>query len=191
MSKREKKMFRWFTMVDFEEEEEFLREQHKKGWKFQRFVLPGVYVFEECKPEDMVYRLDYSGVQKNAKEEYLQIFRDCKWEYLFDVNGWSYFRKPAEEDEGKNDIFSDIETKIALLERVRIKMLPLLAIFLCCIIPQIAIQYEMSVSDNRMRLAGTVFLIIFIMMFFLYSYMFIRFGWRLKKLKEKYLEGGR
>ena len=184
-------MFRWFTLTDFEEEEEFLREEHKMGWKFKRFILPGFYIFEKCQPEDVVYRLDYSGVEKYAKEEYLQIFRDCGWEYLFDVNGWSYFRKPAEEDAGENDIFSDVETKIDLLGRVRQRMIPLMVIFFCCIIPQIAINYRTSISDSSMRMSGTVFLVVFLVMFLCYLYVFIKVGWKLKKLKEKYLRGER
>lgn len=191
MSKWTKKIFRWFTMVDFEEEEMFLREQHKNGWKFTKFVLPGFYIFEECSPEDMVYRLDYGAVENNSKESYVQMFSDCGWEYMFDVNGWSYFRKPAEEAEENNDIFSDMETKIDLLERVKQRMIPLLVIFLCCIIPQIALQYRISVSEDSVRLIGTVFLTIFIVLFLVYSCLFIKFGWSLRELKRKYSEGER
>lgn len=203
MSKK-KKMFRWFTMVDFEEEEVFLRQQHKMGWKFRKFILPGFYIFEECEPEDVVYRLDYSTVAKEDKEGYLQIFRDCNWEYLFDVNGWSYFRKPAEEEEQKNDIFSDVETKIAFLNRIRWSMMPLLIIFFFCILPQIALNYNNIKLERERRvllgemyagssqiLASQIFLGIFLVLFFMYLGIFLKYGFGIRALKKKYLKGER
>ncbi len=51
----------------------------------------------------MIYQLDYNQEEINYKEEYVQIFQDCGWEYLTDFVGYSYFRKDAnkmkEEDE--------------------------------------------------------------------------------------------
>lgn len=52
-------LFRFMTVTDYEEEEQFLREQHKEGWKLCKYLLPGFYFFDQCEPEDVVYRLDF------------------------------------------------------------------------------------------------------------------------------------
>lgn len=190
MSRHIKVMFRWFTIADFEEEELFLRTQHKSGWKFAALKLPGFYVFEKCEPEDVVYRLDYGCVEKDAKGSYLQMFEDCGWEYLFDVNRWSYFRKSAEEEEQNNDIFSDIETKIAFLDRVKRRMLPLLVMFFCVIVPQIIVNY-MNMRDGVENAASKRLLVMFSVLFLLYLNLFLKFGRSFQRLKKRYLEGER
>ena len=45
-----KTFVRVFTIVDFEEEEIWLREQSKKGWKLEKMVPPFLYTFEQCEP---------------------------------------------------------------------------------------------------------------------------------------------
>jgi len=42
----------------------------------------------------VVYQLDYNQEGRSHKEEYIQMFTDCGWEYLQDFVGYSYFRKP-------------------------------------------------------------------------------------------------
>ena len=92
---REKKSeVRFFTIADWEKEEEYLRKRHREGWKFVRLSFP-VYHFEKCEPEDVVYQLDYNEDGVAHKEEYVQMFADCGWEYLQDFAGYSYFRKPV------------------------------------------------------------------------------------------------
>ena len=87
--------FRWFSVPEWEKEQDFLREQHKKGWKFTKVSFLGFYHFEKCKPEDVVYQLDYNKDGIDNKAEYVQMFQDCGWEYLMDFVGYSYFRKPV------------------------------------------------------------------------------------------------
>lgn len=43
-----KTFLRLFTIADYEEEEQWLRSQHQKGWKLQKIYFPCFYVFEEC-----------------------------------------------------------------------------------------------------------------------------------------------
>lgn len=54
---------RIFTIADYEEEENWLREQSRKGLHLQKMIQPFIYIFEVGKPEEMIYRLDY----RNAK----------------------------------------------------------------------------------------------------------------------------
>ena len=82
-----KKEFKYLTIFKYEEEQEYLRDMHKHGWKLVKISGIGIYHFEECEPEDVVYQLDYN-LQKN--DEYFQMFKDCGWEYLFDFAQYSY-----------------------------------------------------------------------------------------------------
>lgn len=131
MDKTTKREFRYFLLTDYEREEEYLRRRHQEGWRLTRIGLPGAYSFERCEPEDVVYRLDFNPQAKQEREDYIQLFRDYGWEYLQDLNEYSYFRKPAEAaSAADNEIFSDDESRLEMLKRIfRCRMLPILAIF--------------------------------------------------------------
>lgn len=131
-----KKAVKFFSVVDWEKEQNYLREMHRQGWKFVRLTALGVYHFEKCEPEDVIYQLDYNADGLAHKEEYVQLFADCGWEYLQDYLGYSYFRKSASQTDGAEEIFCDDASRLQLLERVgRGRMLPMLVIFLCVMLP--------------------------------------------------------
>ncbi len=88
-----KTVFKYFTIVNHEKEEEYLRSMHKDGWKFKKVSGFCMYHFEKCEPEDVIYRLDYNRDGILHKSEYTKMFEDCGWEYLQDYVGYSYFRK--------------------------------------------------------------------------------------------------
>ena len=100
-----KKEFKWFSVPQYEQEQEYLRFMHSQGWKLVRISFPGFYHFEECTPEDVVYQLDYNREGDQNKSEYVKMFSDCGWEYLFDFVGYSYFRKPISNMQGSEEIF--------------------------------------------------------------------------------------
>lgn len=136
-----KKEFRYFTIFDYEKEQEYLSQMHEHGWKFITVYFPGIYCFEACQPEKVVYQLDYNQDGLAHKDEYLQIFRDCGWEYLMDFVGYSYFRKPAAEMKEDEGIFCDDESRLDMMKRIfRGRMVPLLVIFLVVLIPQLMRQ---------------------------------------------------
>ena len=129
--------WKYFTIFHHEKEEEYLRNQHKAGWKFVKVTGIGLYHFEKCRPEDVIYQLDYNKEGLQNKAEYVQMFADCGWEYIQDFVDYSYFRKPAAEMNGNEEIFCDDSSRIAMMERVyKGKLLPLLVIFSACLLPQ-------------------------------------------------------
>lgn len=163
-----KKTFKFFTIFEHEKEQDYLREMHKSGWKFVRVTGLGVYHFEKCAPEDVIYQLDYNKEGLNHKEEYVQMFRDCGWEYMQDFFGYSYFKKPAAESEGAEEIFCDDYSKIQMLDRVRRgRLFPLYAIFGCVLIPTFFINLCFGPFWETMLFA---LIIIF------YIVIFVRFG---------------
>ena len=138
-----KTIFKFFTLFEYEEEEAFLEKQHKNGWKVTGFKIPGFYKFEKCQPQDMTYRIDFTNENGSNNAEYQQMFADNGWEFLWSVNGFSIFRKPLAENntnnadnadfsESKgNEIFSDNESKLQMLQKIhQRRLLPLITIFL-------------------------------------------------------------
>lgn len=160
-----KTMIRFFTIADYEEEEIWLHEQHKNGWKLHKMIPPCLYIFEKCTPEDVIYRLDYKNGAENAN--YFQLFTDYGWEYIGRCVGWLYFRKPAsvQNTEQDGELFSDNESKIGLIRHImKTRMLPLLVIFICSI----------------------AFTVLFTAMMLLYVSLLTYCGLKLRKLMKKY-----
>ena len=136
-----KKQFKYFSILHHEKEQGYLREMHKQGWKFIKVTGLGIYHFEECKPQDIVYQLDYNQEGLSHRAEYVQMFNDCGWEYIQDYVGYSYFRKPASEMSGEEEIFCDDASRDAMMGRVfKGRLLPLVILFTLCLLPQFIIN---------------------------------------------------
>ena len=145
-----KKEWKYFSIFNHEKEEEYLRDQHKAGWKFVKVAGLGVYHFEKCQPEDVIYQLDYNQEGLKNKAEYVQMFSDCGWEYIQDYADYSYFRKSAADMHGDEEIFCDENSRTAMMERVyKGRLLPLLIIFSACLLP----QFIMHLLNGRYVLA--------------------------------------
>ena len=86
--------FRMFTILDLDKVEDYLHEMHLKGWKFKsnRF---GFFYFDQCQPEDIIYRIYDSRFLKKYKHE-LQDFRNRGWE-LIETGSCSILRKSSSD----------------------------------------------------------------------------------------------
>jgi len=93
-----KKQFRIFTILDLDKEEEYLHEMHLKGWRYRTSRF-GLFYFDQCQPDDVIYCIYDSRFLKKYKHE-LQDFRNRGWE-LIGAGSCSILRKPA------SDIFSE------------------------------------------------------------------------------------
>lgn len=171
---------KWFSVPEWKEEEEYLRSMHKSGWKFTDITFPCFYHFEKCEPEDVIYQLDYDQEARKQKAEYVQMFEDCGWEYLLDFVGYSYFRKPVSEMQSEEEIFCDDESKLDMIKRVyKGRILPLVAIFFCIIIPQLAMQFNLNGSFSKGLFVAYCFLC------GIYIILFVKFLLEYMKLKNK------
>ena len=136
-----KKQFKWFSIFDYDKEQDYLREMSKSGWKLTKVTGLGVYHFEKSEPADVVYQLDYNKEGLEHKEEYLKMYEDCGWEYIQDYAGYSYFRKAVSSDGVAEEIFCDDESRLEMMRRVlKGRMLPLLVIFFASLLPQFIIN---------------------------------------------------
>ena len=134
--KSTKKVCKYFTIFEYEKEQEYLRQMHRSGWKLVKVTGLTRYHFEKCEPEDVIYQLDYNPQGAEQKEEYIQMFADCGWEYLQDYAGYSYFRKPAAAP-GSDEIFCDDESRLQMMKRVfKDRFLPLFIILSLLLVPQ-------------------------------------------------------
>ncbi len=178
---------KYFTISQWEKEEEYLREMHKKGFKLVRASGFGKYEFEPCEPEDVVYRLDYNREARKEKAEYCQLFADCGWEHVLDYVGYSYFRKKASSRSAADDeIFGDVQSKLDMCKRVVIgRLLPLLIMFCVILPPQIIANYM------RMRegiLWGTIYFFLFLSFMVLYVWVFVTFAREYYRVKKQTME---
>ena len=105
--KNVKTTFRFFTIYQYEQEEKYLTSMHEKGWRMTGVTFPGFYSFEKTEPEHVVYRLDYNKEGLTHKDEYVQMFADCGWEYIQEFVGYSYFRKKITDEDQNEEIFCD------------------------------------------------------------------------------------
>lgn len=179
--KNTKTEMRFFTVADWEQEQEYLSRKHGSGWKFVKVNGLFFYHFEKCEPEDVVYQLDYNPEGMENKAEYVQMFADCGWEYLQDYVGYSYFRKPQAQMQTNESIFCDDESRLDMLMRMlKGRMLPLLMLFFVLLIPGIVLQTSMG---------NWVLVCIYAALIALYGYVFVRFARKLlqyrKSIEEK------
>ena len=178
-----KTLVRFFTIADYEEEEVWLRKQHKDGWKLVKMTPPCFFTFEECLPEDVIYRLDYRNSEQT--EEYMRMLGDFGWEYCGKCFGWLYFRKPASaaETEEDGELFSDNASRVEMVSHiVKTRLLPLCILFFCCVIPNFVRAFSGGYYGGAELFFGIFFGVIFVF----YVYLIVHCGLKLKRIRQKY-----
>lgn len=166
-----KKEFKIFTIVNHKEEEQYLRQQHNAGWKFIKVTGLGIYHFEKCQPEDVVYQLDYNQESASDKGEYIRMFADCGWDYIQDFFGYSYFRKRAADMNGEEEIFCDDSSRLAMMERVyKGRLVPLLVVFFALLLPQFISNLSKGNYGIALLLGGMLVLYVYIFVYFAVRY---------------------
>ena len=177
----DKKEMKIFTLSEYEEEEQYLNQMARSGYLFEKVTLPGVYHFRKTAPVNMVYRIDFNPKKKEDWDSYKQMYQDYGWTYIQDLNEYSYFCKVAEDEEEANEIFSDNQSRIDMMDRIiRRKMLPIVAIFLCCVIPQ-----AVRMADG-MYTVSIAFYILWVILIVLYVYLIARSTAGFVRLRKKY-----
>ena len=94
--------FRIFTIVDLDKEEEYLHEMHLKGWRYRTSRF-GLFYFDKCQPDDVIYCIYDSRFLKKYKHE-LQDFRNRGWE-LMETGFCSILRKPASDMLSEDQVY--------------------------------------------------------------------------------------
>lgn len=178
-----KTWIRFFTIADYEEEEQWLRKQQQNGWRLASMTPPCFYVFEACEPQDVIYRLDFKNNDQTG--EYMQMVNDFGWEYCAKCMGWLYFRKPAgdSETDGEDELFSDNASRVEMVGHIiRTRFVPIMIIFLCCVLPNLFRYMDGSIGGF-----GSFLGIFFGIMFLIYVYLIVHCGLKLKRIRDRYV----
>ena len=172
---------KYFSIVEYDKEQEYLRRMHKSGWKLTRVSGICVYHFEKCEPEDVIYQLDYNQEGIEHKSEYLQLFADCGWEYLQDFAGYSYFRKPVAGMKCEEAIFCDDASRLDMMRRVFAgRFFPLLILMLLVFVPN-CLPEMFQVEEAR----DYALICLFAFLMLIYALVFGTFAYKYFLLKER------
>jgi hypothetical protein len=172
MSEKIIRKVKFFGAWQDEKEEAWLGEMAQEGYHLNGVGFPLVYEFREGIPQRVVYRLDYTSLKKQDRADYFQLFRDAGWEWVGEMAGWQYFRKPVAEGETA-EIYTDNQSKIKKYQRVLGLLVILFPTFIF-VFRQREGQYLIT-----QILAGFMFLIMLI-----YMYAILQLIKRIQELKE-------
>ena len=158
--------FRIFTIVDLDKEEEYLHEMHLKGWRYRTSRF-GLFYFDQCQPDDVIYRIYDSKFLKKYKHE-LQDFRNRGWE-LIETGSCSILRKSSSDLLPEDQVMSKGLRWAVIQYRLRLCTATFLGGLVVC----------MSLFRENLSMS---FFIIFVLYALLFSYLIYGFF----RLKRKY-----
>ena len=169
---KSKLQFRIFTILDEDKKEEYLHEMHLKGWRYRTSRF-GLFYFDQCQPDDVIYRIYDSRFLKKYKHE-LQDFRNRGWE-LIETGSCSILRKPAYDILSEDQVYMSKGLRWEVMRnRLRSCTVAFSGGLVVCMS---SFREELSMS----------FFIIFVLYAFLISYLILGFF----RLKRKYQVDGR
>ncbi|MBN2047446.1 MAG: DUF2812 domain-containing protein [Anaerolineaceae bacterium] len=109
-------LFRFYLPWQLDKEAAWLEQKAREGWLLRGYSLIG-YEFQRSAPRELVYRTDFHEGREKDLSEYLSCFEGAGWEHICSYGNWQYFCIPREQY--KADIYSDVESQIIHLRRVR------------------------------------------------------------------------
>ena len=185
MSSSRKTQLRFFDVMDYEKEAEYLSSMHARGWRFVYVAFPGFYHFVKCEPAKVRYQLDYNEDGITHRDEYIRMFEDMDWEYLLDFMGYSYFRKGEAED-GNEDIFCDDDSRMEMMKRIfRGRMVPLIVLFLLGILPTLGVGVAFRGTEHALPYGlmfwMTVTFVLYLSIFVRFTVKYLAFRRKLKR----------
>ncbi|WP_173277971.1 DUF2812 domain-containing protein [Streptococcus sp. 53] len=166
-----KVQFKIFTILDENKKEEYLHEMHLKGWRYRTSRF-GFFYFEECQPDDIIYRIYDSRFLKKYKHE-LQDFRNRGWE-LIGAGSCSILRKSSSDLLPEDQVYM---SKGLRWEVMRYRLRSCTAVFLGGLVACLVL-YRETLSQS--------FFVIFVLYVLMFSYLIYGYF----RLKRKYQVGG-
>ena len=183
---KKKICFRWYLLDDYEQEEAWLAQMHRQGWKL-RIIRWHFYIFDPCEPADWEYRMDFG--ERWTGEDYLSEYKEYGWEYIQDLGSFSYFRRQrgnigrAAKYGFEPEIFSDDVQRLKTAEKaMRWRLVPLLILLLLSIV----VLIREGASGALAGRAGLVFTLIWVVIIIWGGIEYLRCRIGFMKLKKKY-----
>ncbi|MBO5718247.1 MAG: DUF2812 domain-containing protein [Bacteroidales bacterium] len=118
MEKKEiKKLWRFYSVADYEKEEAFLNEMARAGWNLTAVGFCR-YIFRRGNEGEFIYKLDMveRGESDEVKESYFNFLSDCGMRVVGEFKDWIYLQKPASE--GPFDMKNDTYAKLRHVNKV-------------------------------------------------------------------------
>lgn len=171
-----KKEVKLFFITDFEKEEAYLADMHRRGWKLKAIWFFCLFLFEPCRPEEVAYRLDFKPNLGEDREIYHQLYVDYGWEYVCVCNNFAYFRKLRTVGE-EADIYSDRQTKLEMIGRIFKRRFLLL------------VSMGVVIFWKALRSRGDFFSPVWIVLSIVYCFLIFYCGIGFYKLKNQYAKG--
>jgi hypothetical protein len=157
------------------------------GWHLSKVSLFGSYHFNSGDPAHIVYRLDYQPTSKARDlHEYLTFFEDAGWEYVGEMSNWRYWRKAVAPGETA-EIFTDNESKVRKYRRL---MLFLGFIFILLLVLGNSLFFSptgFGARNGDFGIFVTVIQLIYLALYTIYIYIFVRLYLRIRSLKRTLL----
>lgn len=118
MEKKEiKKLWRFYSIADYEKEEAFLNEMARAGWNLTAVGFCR-YIFRRGNEGEYIYKLDMVERTESdeVKESYFNFLTDCGIRVVGDFKDWIYLQKRASD--GPFDMKNDTYAKLRQVNKV-------------------------------------------------------------------------
>ena len=112
MEKKEiKKLWRFYSIADYEKEEAFLNEMARAGWNLTAVGFCR-YIFRRGNEGEYIYKLDMVERTESdeVKESYFNFLTECGIRVVGEFKDWIYLQKRASE--GPFDMKNDKYTRL-------------------------------------------------------------------------------
>jgi hypothetical protein len=108
---------------EYDKEEKWLNEMAAKG---MALISVGLckYIFEDSEPGEYTYKIELLDKMPSRSEAYIRFLEETGAEHVGSIFRWIYIRKKTSE--GALDLYSDIESRIRYVRRLRIFFISLL-----------------------------------------------------------------
>lgn len=152
---KDKKVYRWFNIAQYEEEEKWLNQMALEGWRLTAVDSPCVYTFSRTEPEDMIYHLELEDRPVEEDEEYLTMVNDYGWDYFTTMMGWRYYRRIADVS-GNSDFFTDDASRFEMARNVaRKRLLPV-----TIVMAMIMIWFIYDIVSGELKTPSAIFSVV-------------------------------
>lgn len=112
-----KKVWRFYNIAEYEQEEQWINEMAKEGWQLTAIGWCR-YIFRRGTPGEYIYKLDV--VERTAsdevKESYFNFLTECGIRVVGEFKDWIYLQKKAAD--GPFDMKDDTYAKLRTVNKV-------------------------------------------------------------------------
>ncbi|MBO5686579.1 MAG: DUF2812 domain-containing protein [Alistipes sp.] len=108
-----KKVWRYFTIADYEREEQWINEMAREGWNLTAVGLCR-YIFRRGMAGEYIYKLDLIERTESdeVKESYFNFLTECNIRIVGEFKDWLFLQKRAADGpfDMKNDTYAKLRT---------------------------------------------------------------------------------